>query len=773
MRDRAAYEQSSFLEGDDSSLETDASSFAHNAASADAAASHLSATSAHLGAQRSDAGFHEGGPVPPLTVVPGRRSAAKKPSPQNRVPLRGEAHSLPPSVGHAPPMGSFHDVGSRQVGRSPALLSDGLPYPGRVDTASLPVATPVPASAPGTGFATPGLGGGAGVSRDEMNLAEFPLAVLSTRVDPSIKTLEFTDHFRNKNGELVERKWIITGADKFGLPTSTDDDVVLGLIRLTMDQGFRGRKIYFTRYELLKTLRWSTEGRSYSRLVKSLDRLSGVRIRSANSFYDNVSKSYQTCNFGIIDSYEINDHRSVKSDDGEPPQSFFVWSEMLFDSFRCGFIKKLDLDLYFSLRSSVSRRLYRYLDKHFYFRPTVERPLMILAFEKLGISRNYKYVSSIRQQLEPAAEELVRIGFLRGFEFIGKGEQTVIRFISQQAGSPSFAGVDLPASPQPPYSQGAGTASYGSAGFPPSNPMPAFPSSEGRGSDGYTEIQDEWGFTTRASQPQRPEALPVDPITERTRLELERSLIMRGITNAQSSRLVAALEGEELQRAVAIVSFYDFLVSTNDHRVSRNKLGFLYRAIEAPNKIKLPPELDGALSNNIYKAHDAGTGARPAEGRYGVRARGASTRPEHRIIRAADSRRGSRKLGSETDSRSADQIAHAAAELSVARSATVRTSSSQDAGRAAGKAGSSFGATEQLQREYREYFEHAFTEGVTRLPASEIDGVYRAVERKMTCLKSVLTQERFNEALEGCVREELMKLLEIPAFPEWIAGRTG
>ena len=30
-------------------------------------------------------------------------------------------------------------------------------------------------------------------SRDEMNLAEFPLAVLSTRVNPNIKTLEFQD----------------------------------------------------------------------------------------------------------------------------------------------------------------------------------------------------------------------------------------------------------------------------------------------------------------------------------------------------------------------------------------------------------------------------------------------------------------------------------------------------------------------------------------------------------------------------------------------------
>src|SRR5471030_2458400 len=129
------------------------------------------------------------------------------------------------------------------------------------------------------------------VSRDEMNLAEFPLTVLSTRSNPSLKTLEFKDSIKGRNGEVLERKWIITGADKFGLPTSSDDEVLLGLLKLTVEKGMQERKIYFTRYELLKTLKWTTEGRSYIRLQKALDRLSGVRIKASNAFYDNDSKA--------------------------------------------------------------------------------------------------------------------------------------------------------------------------------------------------------------------------------------------------------------------------------------------------------------------------------------------------------------------------------------------------------------------------------------------------------------------------------------------------
>lgn len=260
------------------------------------------------------------------------------------------------------------------------------------------------------------------ISRDEMNLAEFPLTVLSTRTDPSIKTLEFSDSIRGKNGELVDRKWIITGADKFGLPTASDDEVLLGLLKLSVDKGLKERRVEFTRYEIMKILRWSTEGRNYTRLQKSLDRLTGVRIKATNSFYDNDLKSYSTRNFGLLDAYEINDGR----ESAKP--SFFSWSEVLFKSFQVGFIKKLDLDLYLDLKSAVSKRLYRYLDKHFWYKSRICHDLFVLAHEKIGISRNYRYASSIRQQLDPAIKELTERGFLSGCEIIPKGRGADIVF---------------------------------------------------------------------------------------------------------------------------------------------------------------------------------------------------------------------------------------------------------------------------------------------------------------------------------------------------------
>ncbi len=369
-------------------------------------------------------------------------------------------------------------------------------------------------------------------ARDEMNLAEFPLAVLSTRANPKVKTLEFRDSQRLRDGEIIEREWIITGADKFGLPTSTDDDVLLGLMRLSMDQGFRSNKVFFTRYELLKILRWTTEGRSYSRLTKSLDRLSGVRIRATNAFYDNKSKAYQTCNFGIIDAYEINDSRAAsrRKLSDEHPKSFFIWSEMLFESFKAGFIKKLDLDAYFTLRSAVSRRLYRYLDKHFYYKPMVELPLKLLAFEKLGLSRSYKYDSSIKQQLQPAIEELSETGFLGSVEYGQRAGETTIRFRSA-AGSRRQTAAAAPSS-----------------------------------SSGQVDEGNDEKLKARAAQ----------------------MLVKRGITNRQTNKLLAGKTSADFEKIERIVHYYDSLVASGDNRISRNPIGFLYRAVETPFRFKIP-----------------------------------------------------------------------------------------------------------------------------------------------------------------------------------------
>ena len=70
--------------------------------------------------------------------------------------------------------------------------------------------------------------------RDELNLAEFPITLLSDRVPKGLKTLTFEDQvFDQQAGETVTRKLTVTGSDAYGLPTAVDDEVIVALIQLT------------------------------------------------------------------------------------------------------------------------------------------------------------------------------------------------------------------------------------------------------------------------------------------------------------------------------------------------------------------------------------------------------------------------------------------------------------------------------------------------------------------------------------------------------------
>lgn len=504
-------------------------------------------------------------------------------------------------------------------------------------------------------------------SRDEMNLAEFPLAVLSTRVNSKIKTLEFTDSLKLSTGELIERKWIITGADKFGLPTSTDDDVVLGLIRTSMNQGFRGRKVYFSRYELLKTLRWSTEGRSYTRLVKSLDRLSGVRVRSTNSFFDNSTKAYQTCNFGIIDAYEINDERNSPSRDRK--QSFFMWSEMLFDSFQAGFVKKIDLEFYFSLKSAVSRRLYRYLDKHFYYRSSFETNLLTLAFEKIGVSRSYKYVSSVKQQIEPALEELVAMGFLSKFEFNGSGSDTKLCMYA------SGARVEnKPSSTQSSYSG----SSYSGASY--------------SGTSAYTNRQS-------VSQPNK----EMPPLAAPDQ-NLVNELVRRGMHVRQAQKLLQFKQPGELDKINAILKYYDYLLSTQDQKVSRNPVGFLYRAVETPHRFSVPSEFQQQQS--VTRQNSATR---------------SKQRPELKLFTPTPSAKNISGNNTAGTSRRADY----------------------------------------------EIYKKSILQEVMKSNNPDLKDLRKRIGKKVEFLKQVLSETKYAEAFEGCVIEELKNRGLIQDFESW------
>lgn len=286
------------------------------------------------------------------------------------------------------------------------------------------------------------------VGKDELNLSEFPIALLHSRPPKNAPlTLEFRDG---------DREWTVEGSPKYGLPMAPDIEVYVVLMELTKDQGFPVQ-VEFCRRDVIKRLGWDPNGRSYDRLTLSLDRLVGVTVRTRNAFYDAANRRWTSKEaFHILERYKIMDGTMPGHAQASLFPSWIRWSPELYANMQAGYIKSLDVNLFLSLKSAISQALYRYLDKKRGGdnKPVFRIGLKTLVFEHLGMSRSY-FPSEAKHKLKPAHQELVECGFLARVEYaqMKNGEEMVVYHFGPRAGAyrekPAAAPASLPAAVSP------------------------------------------------------------------------------------------------------------------------------------------------------------------------------------------------------------------------------------------------------------------------------------------------------------------------------------
>jgi hypothetical protein len=287
------------------------------------------------------------------------------------------------------------------------------------------------------------------LGKDEMNLAEFPIALLADRVPKGQTSIEFQDKiFDEKSGKTIVRKVTIKAPEeakgRHGLPTAVDDDVILGLIQLTkMSNSFTSREVEFSRLELIKLLNWPDSGESYRRLGLSLKRWLSVTLIYENAWRDNRKGAWITKGFHILDNIELNDTRTT-DEQGELFPSKIVWNKVVFESFESGYLKSLDYGLYIRLKLQTSKRMYRFLSKRMYHGPEVEFDLRDFAITHIGLSPTYgNNAGKLKEKLQPAVEELEAVEFLEPMaketRYRKCGKNWIIRFVQKGTGEQPIA----------------------------------------------------------------------------------------------------------------------------------------------------------------------------------------------------------------------------------------------------------------------------------------------------------------------------------------------
>jgi hypothetical protein len=272
--------------------------------------------------------------------------------------------------------------------------------------------------------------------KDEMNFAEFPIALLTDRVPKGQKSIKFQDEiFDQKRKRVITRRRIIEGSEEYGLPTATDDAVILALIQLTKQKSnLTQREVEFTRLELIRMLGWPNEGKSYDRIKLSLLRIANVTYNYDNAWWDPRQKTWTTKVFHIIDTVEINDSRASGGQNGLFPSRIY-WGDVVFDSFQAGFLRNIDFQLCMRLEHPTALRMYRFLGKRFHVKTDWTFDLKELAYDHIGLGRNYEGGTQIARKLQPAIMELENVGFLEPLSederFIKKGREWSVRFLQK------------------------------------------------------------------------------------------------------------------------------------------------------------------------------------------------------------------------------------------------------------------------------------------------------------------------------------------------------
>jgi hypothetical protein len=253
-------------------------------------------------------------------------------------------------------------------------------------------------------------------SRDEMNLAEFPITRLGSRDERDVITY-------NK-GDV---RWEVKGS--WGLPDEFGDRVLVALLKLATDQNFEDRKISFQAGALIKQLNLTDGGKNYQAIRTAFKQLGGISVLSRQAFWDNRKQKRVSSEkvFHLFDEMWLSNVDSVSDEDTE---GYVIWSQIFWDSIKSGYVKKLNYSLYLRINGAVARRLYRLLDKWFYKSEYIEVDVFDLA-SRIGMQK-YKYPSKVLEKLLPALEELEKHNFIESHQVVRKGHFTRIK-INKQA----------------------------------------------------------------------------------------------------------------------------------------------------------------------------------------------------------------------------------------------------------------------------------------------------------------------------------------------------
>jgi hypothetical protein len=250
----------------------------------------------------------------------------------------------------------------------------------------------------------------------EQNLEEYPLFELKAR-KRGTNARVFERNIVGENGLSFNQVWKVMPSGEYGMPGPVDQDVYLAVLQLLQQRGGmpENGELRFSLYELRKVLRWADDsGKAYKQIRDSLLRIATTSVQSKQAFYSAHEKRRITDTFTIW-SVHFAEHEV----DGVLVRERHVlrFHPIFIKNYIAQYLKGLDADFYWSLRSPLSKRLYRLVDLQRAGGVSWKTDLFAVRDQ---VPLHYSYPSQIKRALHKTHEELENRGFLSGVKYESK-----------------------------------------------------------------------------------------------------------------------------------------------------------------------------------------------------------------------------------------------------------------------------------------------------------------------------------------------------------------
>jgi hypothetical protein len=201
------------------------------------------------------------------------------------------------------------------------------------------------------------------------------------------------------------------------MPGPLDQDVYLAVLQLLQQKGGMPEdgELAFSLYEVRKILRWSDDsGGAYREIRDALLRIATTAMQSRNAFYSADERRR------IVDTFNVwSVHFAEHEVGGQTVRERHVlrFHPVFIRNYMAQYLKGVDAEFYWSLRSPVSKRVYRLVDLQRSGGLAWETDLLAVRDQ---VPLDYQYPSQIKRALQKAHDELVDRRFLSGVEYEGK-----------------------------------------------------------------------------------------------------------------------------------------------------------------------------------------------------------------------------------------------------------------------------------------------------------------------------------------------------------------